>query len=268
MNIVVTAKYVPDPDLPGELDGFRLRREGVPGLLDPIDQCGVELAVQLKEALGGRVVLVSMGPAVAEAALRLGLAMGADEAVLVTDPALTGADEAVLVTDPALTGADALVTARVLARAIGRFPFDLVICGAQSSDGSTGTLGAMLAGLLDLPGIGPAKRVEVGGRLVRVRRQMAAGYEVAKCSLPALVAVTSDINVPRFPSFKARVAARSKPLTRLTAADLGLGPDALRVRQAVVAITPAEERSPGEIVVDDGTAVARIIRLLEELGVI
>jgi electron transfer flavoprotein beta subunit len=254
MNIVVTAKYVPDPDLPGELDGFRLRREGVPGLLDPIDQCGVELAVQLKEALGGRVVLVSMGPAVAEAALRLGLAMGADEAVLVTDPALTGAD--------------ALVTARVLARAIGRFPFDLVICGAQSSDGSTGTLGAMLAGLLDLPGIGPAKRVEVGGRLVRVRRQMAAGYEVAECSLPALVAVTSDINVPRFPSFKARVAARSKPLTRLTAADLGLGPDALRVRQAVVAITPAEERSPGEIVVDDGTAVARIIRLLEELGVI
>jgi len=174
MNIVVTAKYVPDPDLPGELDGFRLRREGVPGLLDPIDQCGVELAVQLKEALGGRVVLVSMGPAVAEAALRLGLAMGADEAVLVTDPALTGAD--------------ALVTARVLARAIGRFPFDLVICGAQSSDGSTGTLGAMLAGLLDLPGIGPAKRVEVGGRLVRVRRQMAAGYEVAECSLPALVA--------------------------------------------------------------------------------
>jgi electron transfer flavoprotein beta subunit len=254
MNIVVTAKYVPDPDLPGELDGFRLRREGVPGLLDPIDQCGVELAVQLKEALGGRVVLVSMGPAVAEAALRLGLAMGADEAVLVTDLALTGAD--------------ALVTARVLARAIGRFPFDLVICGAQSSDGSTGTLGAMLAGLLDLPGIGPAKRVEVGGRLVRVRRQMAAGYEVAECSLPALVAVTSDINVPRFPSFKARVAARSKPLTRLTAADLGLGPDALRVRQAVVAITPAEERSPGEIVVDDGTAVARIIRLLEELGVI
>jgi len=254
MNIVVTAKYVPDPDLPGELDGFRLRREGVPGLLDPIDQCGVELAVQLKEALSGRVILVSMGPAVAEAALRLGLAMGADEAVLVTDPALTGFD--------------ALVTARVLARAIGRFPFDLVICGAQSSDGSTGTLGAMLAGLLDLPGIGPAKRVEVGGRLVRVRRQMAAGYEVAECSLPALVAVTSDINVPRFPSFKARVAARSKPLTRLTAADLGLGPDALRVRQAVVAITPAEERSPGEIVVDDGTAVARIIRLLEELGVI
>jgi electron transfer flavoprotein beta subunit len=254
MNIVVTAKYVPDPDLPGELDGFRLRREGVPGLLDPIDQCGVELAVQLKEALGGRVVLVSMGPAVAEAALRLGLAMGADEAVLVTDPALTGAD--------------ALITARVLARAIGRFPFDLVICGAQSSDGSTGTLGAMLAGLLGLPGIGPAKRVEVGGRLVRVRRQTAAGYEVAEYSLPALVAVTSDINVPRFPSFKARVAARSKPLTRLTAADLGLGPDALRVRQAVVAITPAEERSPGEIVVDDGTAAARIIRLLEELGVI
>lgn len=254
MNIVVTAKYVPDPDLPGELDGFRLRREGVPGLLDPIDQCGVELAVQLKEALGGQVTLVSMGPAVAEAGLRLGLAMGADEAVLVTDPALAGAD--------------ALVTARVLTAAIRRLPFDLVICGAQSSDGSTGTLGPMLAALLGLPGTGPARHVEVGGRMVRVQRQTAAGYEVVECSLPALVAVTSDINVPRFPSFKARVAARSKPLTRLTAADLGLGPEALRVRQAVVAVTPAEERTAGEVVTDDGTAVDRIIRLLAELRVI
>lgn len=254
MRIVVTAKYVPDPDLPGELDGFRLRREGVPGLLDPIDQCGVELAVQLKETLGGQVTLVSMGPAVAEAGLRLGLAIGADEAVLVTDPALAGSD--------------ALVTARVLAAAIGRLSFDLVICGAQSSDGSTGTLGAMLAALLGLPGIGPAKQVEVGGPLVRVRRQTAAGSEVVECVLPALVAVTSDINVPRFPSFKARVAARSKPLTRLTAADLGLSPDALRVKQAVAAINPAEERTAGEIVADDGTAVARILRVLEELKVV
>ncbi len=255
MNIVVAAKYVPDPNLPGELDGFRLRREGVPGLLDPIDQCGVELAVRLKETLGGQVILVSMGPAVAEAGLRLGLAIGADEAVLVTDPALAGAD--------------ALVTARVLAAAIRRFPFDLVVCGAQSSDGSTGTVGAMLAALLDLPGIGPAKEVEVGAGAVRVRRQTAIGYELVECSLPALVAVTSDINVPRFPSFKARVAARNKPVTRLTAADLGLGPDALRVRQAVVAITPAEERTGGEVIVADArTAAARILRLLEQLRVV
>lgn len=251
MNIVVTAKYVPDPDLPGELEGFRLRREGVPGLLDPIDQCGVELAVQLKESLGGQVTLVSMGPAVAEAGLRLGLAMGADEAYLVTDPTLAGAD--------------ALVTARVLAAVIRRLPFDLVICGAQSTDGSTGTLGAMLAALLDLPGIGPAKQAEVCGTSVRVRRQTATGYELVEYPLPALIAVAQDINVPRFPSFKARVAARSKPITRLAVADLGLDGEGLRVKQEVVAVTPAEERTAGEIVTGEEIGAARLLRLLAEL---
>ncbi len=254
MDVFVCVKYVPDPDLPGELDGVRLRREGIPGLLDPIDQSGVEAGVRLKEAHGGQVTLVSMGPAIAEDATRRGLAMGADRGVLVTDPALIGAD--------------ALVTARVLAAAIGRAAFDLVICGVQSSDGYTGALGAMLAELLGVPHVGFVREIEVVGAAIRVHREASGGYHVVDCPLPALISVTPGVNVPRFPPFQARVAAKRKPVERLTPADLGLSGEDLGVRQSVVTITPAEERTAGEIIKDDGTAAGRIADLLKELRVI
>lgn len=253
MNIVVCVKYVPDPDLPGELEGVRLRREGLPGLLDPIDQSGVEAGVQLKEAHGGQVTLASMGPAIAEDAIRRGLAMGADRGLLVTDQALEGAD--------------ALITARVLAAAIGRAAFDLVICGAQSSDGYTGTLGAMLAEFLTVPHVGFVRKIEAADGAIRVHRETSGGHHVVECPLPALITVTPGLNVPRFPPFQARVAAKKKPLERLTPADLGLTGEDLCVGQSVVGITPAEERTAGEIIVDDGTAPGRIAELLKELKV-
>jgi electron transfer flavoprotein beta subunit len=119
VNIVVCVKHIPDPNLPPEMDGDRLKREGVQGVLDPGDEYGVEAALQLKEAHGGEVTLVSMGPAAAVEAIRRGLSMGADKGVLVTDEALQGAD--------------ALVTAKVLAAATKRNEFDLVIAAVEST---------------------------------------------------------------------------------------------------------------------------------------
>src|SRR5918999_175621 len=147
MNIVVCVKHIPDPNLPVEMEGTRLKREGVQGVLDPGDEFGVEAGLQLKEAHGGEVTLVSMGPAQAMEAIRRGLSMGADKGVLITDDVLAGAD--------------ALATARVLAAAVGRGEFDLVIAGVESTDGYTGTLPMALAELLGLPSVTFARKVEM-----------------------------------------------------------------------------------------------------------
>ena len=254
MNVVVCAKHIPDPNLPGELVDGRLRREGVQGTLDPGDEFGVEAGLQLREAHGGEVALVSMGPPAAVEALRKGLSMGADRAVLVSDDALAGAD--------------ALVTARVLAAAIRRAPFDLVIAGVESTDGYTGTMPATLAELLGVPQATFARRLEVRDGAIAIERQTAEGYHVVECPLPALVTVTAGVNEPRYPSFKGIMAAKKKPLDNLSLADLELSPDDVEVRQRVVEVVPAEERKAGEVIAEDGSAAARIAEFLAEAKVI
>ncbi|HEX2235044.1 MAG TPA: electron transfer flavoprotein subunit beta/FixA family protein [Actinomycetota bacterium] len=254
MNIVVCVKHIPDPNLPGEMRDGRLVREGVQGTLDPGDEFGVEAALQLEEAHGGEVTLVSMGPPAALEAVRKGLSMGADRAVIVSDDALAGAD--------------ALVTARVLAAAIRRAPFDLVIAGVESTDGYTGTMPSTLAELLGVPQATFARRLEVEGAGLRVERQTAEGYQVIACPLPALVTVTAGVNEPRYPSFKGIMAAKKKPLESLTLSDLGLSPDETAARQRVVEVVDAEERKAGEVIRDDGSAAARIADFLVEAKVI
>ena len=166
-KIVVTVKQVPDPNTPGRLEADNsLARDGEVAL-DPGDEYGVEEALLLKEAHEGEVVLVSMGPEKARDAIRKGLSMGADRGILLTDPGLGGAD--------------ALLTARALAAAIKDENADLVICGTESYDGSTGMVPPMLAELLGFPQLTFAKHVEVEGSSVTVHRQTADGYQVLKC---------------------------------------------------------------------------------------
>src|SRR5437870_1795901 len=157
MNVVVCVKQIPDPNNPYQMDGGRLKRTGVQNVLDPGDEFGVEAALKIAEQAGGEVTAVSMGPASAMEAIRKALSMGAHKGVLVTDDSLAGAD--------------ALVTARVLAAAIKRNPFDLVISGVESTDGSTGTLPGMLAELLGVPQVTFAKHVELKDSTLVVNRQ-------------------------------------------------------------------------------------------------
>lgn len=255
MNIAVCVKHIPDPNIPPEMDGKYLKREGVQGVLDPGDEFGVEAALQLKESHGGEVTLLSMGPAAAMEAIRRGLSMGADKGILVSDDALKGAD--------------ALVTARVLAAAISKAGgFDLVIAGVESTDGYTGTMPSTLAEFLSLPQITFAKKIEGANGTIRIDRQTAEGYHVVECPLPALITVTAGVNEPRYASFKGIMAAKKKPLEEFSLADLGLSEEDLKIKQDVAELTPAEERKAGEIIEDDGSAAQKIAEFLKEAKVI
>ena len=252
MKIVVTVKQVPDPNSTAvlEVDNTLSRDKEV--VLDPGDECGIEEGLQLREAHGGEVILISMGPERAKDAIRKGLSMGADRGILVTDPKLAGAD--------------ALLTARVLAAAIKPEAPDLVICGTESYDGSTGMVPPMLAELLGIPQLTVAKKVEIDGTTIKVHRQTADGYEVVEGSTPALITVTAGIAEPRYASLKGIMAARSKEIKPLTLSDLGI--ERGEPAETIEGVAQAEVRKAGSIIEFDGTAVDRILQVLSEAKVV
>ena len=252
MNIAVCVKQIPDPAEPGALNpDHTLKRDGKL-ILDESDSYGVEMALQLVDKAGeGEVTLVSMAPNAVKDGLRTALAMGAHKAVLVSDAALAGAG--------------ALDTAKVLAAALGRNPFDLVLAATESSDGYTGTVPEQIAEILGLPSVGFAKHVEVDGSTVKVQRQTEAGYDEVESPLPAVVSVTAGVVEPRYPSFK------SKPVDEVGLADLGIDTAIVGwagAGQEIVAVDDAEERQAGEIVEDDGEGFAKVVAFLENLKVI
>jgi len=258
MNVIVCVKQIPDPALPASLDPSTktLKRDGKL-ILDESDSYGVEMALQLVgKAGGGEVSLVSMAPNGETSGMRTALAMGAVKGVLVSDPSLQGTD--------------ALTTAKVLAAAVQKLGgADLVIAATESSDGYTGTVPEQLAEVLGLPSITFAKTVTIDGTDLKVNRQTEAGYDEISCQLPALVSVTAGVVEPRYPSFKGIMAAKSKPIDTVTAADLGVSPVGFAgAGQEIVEISQAAERQAGEIVEDDGEGYAEIVSFLENKKVI
>jgi len=255
MNVVVLAKYVPNPNAVPEMGpDHRLKREGVEGALDPGDEHGVEAGLQLAESSGGEVTIVSMGPEPAAGGVRRALSMGAHKAVLVTDDRLKGADT--------------LVTARVLAAAVKRIQFDLVIAGVESTDGYTGTLPMTVAELLGIPSATFARKIEAKDGAIRVERQTEAGYDVVECELPALVTVTAAVNEPRYPTLKGIMQAKQKPMEQLSVSDLGLSEEEVKPTQEVVGIEPMAEREAGEIIEDAAEAPAKVVDFLAKAKVI
>jgi len=247
LKIVVTVKQVPDPNASQALEGDNSIDRNREVVLDPGDEYGVEEGLLLKEAHGGEVVLVSMGPEKARDAIRKGLSMGADRGILITDDALAGAD--------------ALTTARALAAAIKQESPDLVICGTESYDGSTGMVPPMLAELLGVPQLTFAKSVEVSGSTLKVHRQTEDGYQVLEADTPALVTVTAGIAEPRYASLKGIMAARSKEVKQLSLGDLGI--DGGQRVETVESIADAPARQAGEVVEDDGSSgVEKIMAVL------
>ena len=254
MDVVVLVKYVPDPlGTPKLGEDFLVVREGTDGALDPGDEHAVEAGLQAVEAHGGEVTLVSMGPEIAMTAVRKGLSMGAHRGVLVTDPALRGADT--------------LATARVLAAAIGRQPFDLVLSGVESTDGYTGTLPMAVAELLGLPSLTFARRIEIADGSVRTERQTDLGYDVLVSPLPAVVSVTGAANEPRYATLKGIMSAKTKPVEQLGLADLGLAAADVAPSQRVVGVTAAPVKGSGDVI-EGEEAVARVADLLAEAKVI
>jgi electron transfer flavoprotein beta subunit len=255
MNVIVCVKQIPDPALPGELDPSTntLKRDGKL-ILDESDSYGVEMALQLVGAAGdGSVTLVSMAPNDEVSGLRTALAMGAEKAVLVSDPSLAGAD--------------ALTTAKVLAGAVGKAgEYDLIIAGTESSDGYTGTVPEQMAEVLGLPSVTFAKTIAVDGGTVKVDRQTEAGYDEVTCPTPAVVSVTAGVVEPRYPSFKGIMAAKSKPVDTVTAGDLGI--ESASWAQSITNVEDAPAREAGEIIEDDGETFNKIVEFLDNLKVI
>ncbi len=258
MKIAVCVKQIPDPATPYTLDPeshFVVRP--AEQILDDTDRYGIELGLQLAEASSGTVTLYSMSPAGNLQGIRQALAMGADGAVVVSDPALRGSG--------------ALVTARVLAAAIARDGADVVITGTESTDGYSGVMPQMLAELLGFPALTFARKVKVEDGTVTVERQTTGGYDVVTAGLPVLISATSGAVEPRYPTFKGIMQAKQKPVDQPTAADLGLAAEAVGAAgsgQRITAVRPAAERSGGVKVKDEGEAHLEIIKVLERAKVI
>ncbi len=216
MNIVVTVKQVPDPDIPPS--HFRVDEAakkvipptGVAPVINGYDANAIEEALRLREKLGGQITVVSLGGDSARDALKRAIAMGADAAVHVNDPALLDRDS--------------YTTAQALAAAIQKIgAFDLILSGRQASDTDAGQVPAGIAMLLDLPIVSPIQKIEsVEASTLVVDRVIEDGYERVEIQLPAVVAVSSEINEPRYPPLKGIMAAGRAQIPVWTAADLGL----------------------------------------------
>src|ERR1700680_180945 len=258
MNVLVCVKQIPDPSAPGKLDPQtkRLVREGVDLVLDPGDEHAVEAGLQLVEKEGGEATVISMGPPKALEAIRRALAIGAHRGILVTHPGLENSD--------------ALSTARAIAGAIKGQTYDLIICGTESTDGSSGAVPAQLAELLGLPLLSFAKKLELAGGKAQIDRQTDDGYDVVEAPLPAVVTVTGGINEARYPALRGIMQAKNKEVKQVGLDDLGLDGKAGKaaLTQEVVDATPAEARKAGEIVEDKGDGAKRVADFLKELKVI
>jgi electron transfer flavoprotein beta subunit len=212
MHIVVCIKQVPDAKtVRFDPEKGTLIREGVEATINPFDLHALEAAVQLKEACGGEVSVLTMGPPQAEEALRETMACGADRAVLLSDRAFAGADT--------------LATTLTLAKAIEKLgPTDLILCGKQAIDGDTAQVGPGLAARLGLPYVTCVKEVALAedGRTMRLKRASEDGYDVVEVAMPALLTVLTELNVPRVPSLKCKMRAKKADIPVWGAKDLGL----------------------------------------------
>jgi electron transfer flavoprotein beta subunit len=259
LNIVVCGKVIPASSVTIEIDPNtrRMVRKGVPHELDPAAASAVEEALRLTEKHGGIVTLVTMGISDATIGIRNALAMGVTSAVHILDDAVAGSDT--------------LGTAKILAAAVKKQPFDLVICATESSDSYSGIVPGQIAYLLGIPPMTFAKEVLIDDDRIAIKRQSESGYDLVESSLPALVAVSSGINEPRYPQLKGIMAAKKKEIKLYTAADLGLPPDQVGekgAREKVLAVGRPPKRQAGKVVVDEGEGGKQIADFLAEMKVI
>jgi electron transfer flavoprotein beta subunit len=248
MKIAVCVKQVPEGSRRLDPETKRLDRSGE-GALNPFDANAVEEALRLKDVGGaGEVVLVSLGPAKAQDALRKALAMGADRAVLVSDDGAAGAD--------------LVATSAALAKALEREGADLILFGQQANDSDGAVLWAAVADRLRLPVVSQAAEVTHADGKLTVKRQTEFGYDVIETATPAVIAVSDAINEPRYPSLKGIMGAKSKPQETLSLAELDA--DGVESRTEVYALNDPPARGESRKVEDDGNGAQAILDFLAE----
>ncbi|MFQ5849962.1 MAG: electron transfer flavoprotein subunit beta/FixA family protein [Candidatus Binatia bacterium] len=259
MNIVVCAKVIPASSVTIEIDPSTkcMVRKGVPHELDPAAAGALEEGLRLIEKHGGTVTVVTMGISDSSIGIRTALAMGATAAIHILDEALAGSDT--------------LGTAKALAAAIKKQPFDLVICATESSDSYSGIVPGQLAQLLGVAPLTFVKEITLNGKTVSIKRQSESGYDTVEAELPVLITVTSGINEPRYPQLKGIMAAKKKEIKKYTAADLGLGAEQVGgtgAKEKVLTVGRPLGRKAGKTVTDEGDGGKQIADFLAELKVI
>ncbi|MFH8405628.1 electron transfer flavoprotein subunit beta/FixA family protein [Streptomyces sp. NPDC018019] len=254
LRIVVCVKYVPDATGDRHFaEDLTVDRDDVDGLLSELDEYAVEQALQIKEAADGdaEITVLTVGPEDAGDALRKALSMGADKGVHVED------DD--------LHGTDALGTSLVLAKAVEKTGYDLVVCGMASTDGTMGVLPALLAERLGVPQVTQLSQVSVEGTTVKGRRDGDTATEQLEASLPAVVSVTDQSGEARYPSFKGIMAAKKKPVESLDLDDLDIEADEVGLEGAWTKVEEAAERparTAGTIVKDEGEGGKQLAEFL------
>jgi electron transfer flavoprotein beta subunit len=254
MNLVVLIKRVPDTETRIQIKNGRVVTEGISWIISPYDEYAIEEALRINEKQGGgKVTLVCLGPEEAKETIRKGLALGADDAVHLNDPAF-------------LAG-DAAVTAKVLAAALKKIPFDIVLAGKQAMDEDNAQVAVRVAELLDLPHVNSVIKLDLSAdkKSVRCLREVDGDRDVAESTLPAIVTAQQGLNEPRYPSLKGIMGAKKKPIADWKASDLGLDSAALAAKIEVVKIDPPSARPPGKVIPGDAeTAAKELVRLLHE----
>ena len=259
MKICVLVKEVPDAAVQKRIDPStgRMDRSGEKNL-NPYDTHAIEAAMQLKESGAlpvEEVVAVSMGPDSAERALHKAVSLGADRSIHLSDDALAGSDVA--------------ATGYARAQVLEREKPDLVLLGQQSDDGECYTIGAVVADHLGMPSLTQVIKIDVEGDKLRAERQAEYGYDTVEVALPAVISVGDAINEPRYPSLKAIMGAKKKPLEKVAAGDVGIDASKVGGDNSAAQWTGSKEppkKEPGKIIEDEDTneTVEQIVAWLDE----
>jgi len=255
MRIIVCIKQVPDTaEVRINPETNTLIRDGVPSIINPYDTHAIEAGLQIREKAGGSVTVLTMGPPQAEEALKEAISMGADEAVLLTDRAFAGSDT--------------WATAYTLAKAIEFIGADVILCGKQAIDGDTAQVGPEVAEFLDIPHVAYIRKIDdVTDSRIVVQRLMDDGYDVVESSLPVLLTVVRELNSPRLPSLKGKMAAKKAAIKKLTAADIRAEEESLGLKGSptqVRNIFAPEVRKDRKMF--EGTAEEQVDSLIKELA--
>ncbi|MBQ3667484.1 MAG: electron transfer flavoprotein subunit beta/FixA family protein [Elusimicrobiaceae bacterium] len=255
MNIIVCIKQVPDStQVKVDPQTGTLIRTGVPSILNPYDHFALEEALAIKAKTGAKVTVLSMGPDQAMAVLRLALALGADEGILLSDRAFAGSDT--------------WATSYALATAIRKIgAYDLILCGQMAIDGDTAQTGPGIARQLNIPQITFCEHVDASGNQVVAKKLIEGGHQILQADMPVLVTMTMPVDyAPKYPSFLAAHNAQAKPTATWTAADIGADPSKLGLNGSptrVDRIFPPAGRPKGEVFT--GTSVELANKLVEIL---
>ncbi len=254
MNLVVLIKRVPDTETRIQIKNGQVVTDGIAWIISPYDEYALEEALQINEKQGGgKVTLLCLGPEEAKETIRKGLALGADDAVHLNDPAF-------------LTG-DASTTAKVIAAALKKMTYDLILAGKQAVDQDNAQVAIRVAELLDLPHVNSVIKLDFSAdkRSAQCTREVDGDRDIAQTSLPAIITAQQGLNEPRYPSLKGIMGAKKKLITDWKTADLGLDAATLAAKVEVVTIDPPAARPPGKLIPGDAaTAAKELVRLLRE----